>query len=215
MPLYTIPYMPQAHSILYRLWGSFCPDESATPRKAGSWRSLAIRRRGPTAATTAGRRRGSTAPGTATTAGARLHRRGPAVPQPAVVAAPYGLLPARRRCRPVPRPLPAWWRRRRAPTGPAGGPTGGGSVAGPGPVEAPSPGPDRLRLRLWVPTGLLTCPNGTDACGRSLHPLTCPYGIDACRLSHHPLPCPYGTDGMTESGPLRPKMGMQAARRVV
>ncbi len=32
--LYTIPYMPLARSILYRLWGSFCPDELAT-RKAG------------------------------------------------------------------------------------------------------------------------------------------------------------------------------------
>ncbi len=37
--LYTIPYMQQARSILYRVWGSFCPDESAT-RKAGLWRSL-------------------------------------------------------------------------------------------------------------------------------------------------------------------------------
>ncbi len=37
--LYTIPYMPPARSILYRLWGSFCPDELATC-KAGSWRSL-------------------------------------------------------------------------------------------------------------------------------------------------------------------------------
>jgi hypothetical protein len=39
LPLYTFPYIPPARSILYRLWGSFCPDESAT-RKACSWRSL-------------------------------------------------------------------------------------------------------------------------------------------------------------------------------
>ena len=43
-----------------------------------------------------------------------------------------GLLPAQRRRRPVAGPLPALRRRCRAPTCPAGAPTGGGSVAGPG-----------------------------------------------------------------------------------
>ena len=49
--------------------------------------------------------------------------------------------PPRSECRrPVAGPLPARRRRRLVPTGPAGAPTGGGSVAGPGPVVAPSPG---------------------------------------------------------------------------
>ncbi len=52
----------------------------------------------------------------------------------------FGLLQAHRRRRPVAGPLPAWRRRRGAPTGQAGAPTSGGSVAGPEPVAAPSPG---------------------------------------------------------------------------
>ncbi len=54
-----------------------------------------------------------------------------------------GLLPTRRRRRPVAGPLPARRCCRKASTGTAGGPACRGSVAGPGQVAAPSPGPYR------------------------------------------------------------------------
>jgi hypothetical protein len=69
---------------------------------------------------------------------------------------------------------------RRAPTCMVGARTGGGSVVRPGPVAAPSSGPDRRRLCLRAPT--------------CLHPLTCPYGTDARGQSHHPHACLYSTD---------------------
>ena len=103
-----------------------------------------------------------------------LHRRGPAALQ-----------------RPVAAPSPGSYRPAVA-VAPSPGPYRlGGAVAwlrparrGPRQVAAPSPGQGLWRLRLRAPTGLLTCPNGTDAHGLSLHP----------------LPCPYSTDGTAESG---------------
>ncbi len=113
----------------------------------------AICRRGPTAATTAG---APPPPPRPDCARRRRRRRGPTPPPGTGCAATAGggsvsgLLPARRRHRSVAGPLPAWRRSRRAPTGPAGAPTGGGSFArlrpawrGPQPVVAPFLGSDR------------------------------------------------------------------------